>query len=59
MFKLIKWYLDHSMRVTKIYQVVETCQNKCFKECIDEMVEGGREAHVNLDEKLWGLYTSY
>ncbi len=28
---LLKWYLEHSMHVTNIYQVVETCQNNCFK----------------------------
>ncbi len=28
---LLKWYLIHSMQITKIYQVVETCQNKRFE----------------------------
>ncbi len=52
------------MQVTKIYQVVETCQNKCFKGFIDEMVQGRREADVDSNKKamvnefcLWIAFT--
>ncbi len=43
------------MFVTKIYQVVETWQNKCFEEFKDEMVEGWREADANPNKKVMGL----
>ncbi len=46
-------------RLKSIYQVVETCQNKCFKQFTNEMVQGRREADVDTEIKLWDLFTSY
>ncbi len=43
------------MQVTKIYQVVETCQNKCFRNFINEMVQGRREADVDPNKKAMRL----
>ncbi len=48
---LLKWYLQHHMQVTKIDQVVETCQNKCFKDFINEMVQGPSEADSDSNKK--------
>ncbi len=42
-------------RFKRIYQVVETCQNKCFKQFTDEMVQGRREADFNTEKKAMGL----
>ena len=28
---LLKWYLDHGMKITKVYQVVEYNRLKCFQ----------------------------
>ncbi len=52
---LLKWYLDHFMQVTKIYQEMETCQNKCFRNFINEMVQGRREADVDPNKKAMRL----
>ncbi len=43
------------MQVTKIYQVVETCKNKSFRNFINEMVQGHREADVDPNKKAMGL----
>ncbi len=43
------------MQVKKIYEVVETCQNKCFRNFINEMVQGRRDADVDTNKKAMGL----
>ena len=34
---LLKWYLKHGMKVTRIYQVVEFTPQQCFKDFQDEV----------------------
>ena len=34
---LLKWYLEHGLKVTKIYQVIEFSPKKCFKKFADQI----------------------
>jgi hypothetical protein len=37
---LLKWYLEHGMVVTKIYQVVEFTPHRCFRNVVKEVSDG-------------------
>ncbi len=52
---LLKWYLNHYMVVTKIHQVIETCQSRTFVNFIQEMTEGRRRADLDESKKPMGL----
>ena len=39
---LLKWYLDHGLRVTKIYQVVEYRKMACFETFVQEVSDARR-----------------
>ena len=40
---MLKWYLDHGLKVTKIYEVIEFRENACFKEFVAEVTKARRE----------------
>ncbi|KAL5019000.1 hypothetical protein ScPMuIL_004722, partial [Solemya velum] len=40
---LLKWYVEHGMRVTKIYQVVEYANNQCFRQFVEDVSNARRE----------------
>ncbi len=40
---LLKWYLEHGMVVSKIYQVVEYRRQKCFETFVQEVSDVRRE----------------
>lgn len=42
---LLKWYLDHGLKVTRIYQVVEFNAQACFKKFVND-VNGGWETGI-------------
>ncbi len=44
--KLIKWYIDHGMVVTRVYQVIEFCRSPCFASFINEVKEARRKADL-------------
>ncbi|XP_053380961.1 uncharacterized protein LOC128549018 [Mercenaria mercenaria] len=39
---LLKWYLDHGLQVTKIYQVVEYRKKACFESFVEEVSDARR-----------------
>jgi hypothetical protein len=39
---LLKWYLDHGMKVTKIYQVVEYRKMACFQHFVQDVSDARR-----------------
>ena len=39
---LLKWYLEHGLKVTRIYQVVEFSAKKCFKNFVNDVTEARR-----------------
>ena len=41
---LLRWYLDHGMHVSKVYQVVEFGHKKCFRTFVDQISESRRSA---------------
>jgi hypothetical protein len=44
---LLKWYLEHGMVVTKIYQVVEYQQQRCFQDFVKEVSDARRRGDVD------------
>ena len=51
---LLKWYLKHGLRVTKIYQVAEYTPKRCFTEFVEEVTTARREGDVCKDKSLFG-----
>ena len=40
---LLKWYIEHGLRVTKVHQVVEYIPSKCFEEFVQQVTDARRE----------------
>lgn len=40
---LLKWYLEHGLEVTKIYQVIEFKERRCFREFVKKVTEARRQ----------------
>ncbi|KAK3705281.1 hypothetical protein QZH41_008170 [Actinostola sp. cb2023] len=49
---LIKWYLDHGLEVTKIYQVVEYTPKPCFKAFGDAVSDARRAGDVDPNKAI-------
>jgi hypothetical protein len=49
---LLKWYLEHGMVVTKIYQVVEFTLHRCFQEFVKEVSNGRRLCDAHPDKAI-------
>lgn len=41
-YSIVKWYLDHGLKVTRIYQVVEFNAHACFKKFVNNVTEARR-----------------
>lgn len=46
---LLKWYLDHGLKVTRIYQVVEFNAQACFKKFVNDVTEARRMGDARPD----------
>ena len=46
---LLKWYIEHGMEVTHIYQVYEFRKQKCFLEFSNQVSDARRKGDVNSD----------
>ncbi len=46
---LLRWYLDHGMKITKIYQVVEFRRQSCFKGFVEEVSKARRAGDASPD----------
>ena len=44
---LLKWYLEHSLEVTRVYQVLEYTPNPCFKPFGDAVSDARRAGDVD------------
>jgi G:T-mismatch repair DNA endonuclease (very short patch repair protein) len=51
---LLKWYLEHGMVVTKIYQVVEFTPHRCFQEFVKEVSDGRPLGDAHPDKAIIG-----
>lgn len=44
---LLKWYLDHGLVVSRIYQVIEFTPDDCFSDCTREFSDARRRGDSN------------
>ena len=49
---LLQWYLKHGLVVTKIYQVVEFQQQRCFREFVKEVSDARRQGDTDQDTAI-------
>ena len=49
---LLRWYLQHGIEVTNIYQVVEYQQKRCFNGLAQSITEARRAGDINPDLKI-------
>ena len=49
---LLRWYLEHGLQVTRIYQVVEFTPNACFKDFKQEVSEARREGDADESKNI-------
>lgn len=49
---LLRWYLQHGIEVTKIYQVVEYQKSRCFEGFADTISDNRRAGDLNPDKKI-------
>ena len=52
MTPLAKWYLDHGLKITKIYQVVQYKPERCFSKFADSVTKARREGDVDKSKAL-------
>ena len=50
---LLKWYIEHGLRVTKIYQVVEYTAKRCFVDFVSEITTARRAGDISKDKSLF------
>ena len=51
---LLKWYIDHGLEVTEVYQVIEFSPQASFKEFREKVSEARRKGDVSPDHLLLG-----
>ncbi|CAG2210268.1 unnamed protein product [Mytilus edulis] len=56
---LLKWYILHRMKVTKIHEVVEFQTQACFKNFVQEVSEASRQGDQNPDMAIIGETRKY
>ena len=49
---LLKWYLDHGLIVTQVYQVIEFSPMSCFKQFHDKVSDARRAGDVHEDQSI-------
>ena len=52
MTPLAKWYLDHGLKITKIYQIVQYKPERCFSKFADLVTMARREGDVDASKAL-------
>ncbi len=50
--KLIKWYMMHGLKVTRIYEAIEFNKVRCFEEFKNEVTEARIQADYNEDQQV-------
>ena len=46
---LLKWYIEHGLKITKIREVIEFSKQKCFKGFVDEVTNSRRLGDLDKD----------
>ena len=49
---LLQWYLEHGLVVTKIYQLVEFQQQRCFRNFVQEVSDARRQGDIDPDTAI-------
>ena len=49
---LLQWYLKHGLLVTKVYQVVEFQQQRCFRDFVKEVSDARRQGDIDPDTAI-------
>lgn len=49
---LLQWYLNHGLMVTKIYQVVEFQEQRCFRNFVQEVSDARRQGDADPDTAI-------
>lgn len=49
---LLKWYLEHGMVVTNVYQVVEFTHQRCFRDFVRDVSDKRRLGDANPDKAI-------
>ena len=49
---LLKWYLEHGLRVTKIYQVVEYSRMRCFRNFVKNVSDARRSGDADPNKSI-------
>ncbi|XP_067945797.1 uncharacterized protein [Watersipora subatra] len=49
---LLRWYLNHNIKCTKVYQVIQYKPSKCFTRFGQEVMEARREGDVDPTKKI-------
>ena len=52
--KLLKWYLNHGMHISHIYEVIEFTPTNCFKEFTSTITYARREAETDPTKQIIG-----
>ena len=52
--RLLKWYLDHGITITHIYEVIEFTPSKCFTEFTTTITNARREAEKDPNKQIIG-----
>ena len=55
---LLKWYLDHGLEVTEVYQVIEFSPQASFKEFREKVKQGAKEMSPQII-CFWGTQRNY
>ena len=51
---LLKWYINHGLKITRIYEVIEFTPNRCFKQFTDTITSARRNAEKDPDKEIIG-----
>ena len=49
---LLKWYLEHGLKVTKVYQVIEFTPKPCFKQFGDALSDARRAGDADPNKSI-------
>jgi hypothetical protein len=50
---LLKWYIEHGLEVTKVYQVVEFTPSKCFENFVEQVTEARRRGDIDPTQSVF------
>ena len=55
---LAKWYLDHGLEITKIYEFIEYTPEKPFEKFALDVSDGRRAGDFDSSKKFWRMHES-